>query len=355
MNCWISNEPGPLLSIGYGNRKWLEFVALLKRYDVHYVVDVRSQPVSRRKEFNRSRLKTLLNRENIQYLFLGNELGGLPKNQDCYVEGYVDYEKYRQKGPFLKGIERLISAYKGGHRTAIMCGEISPETCHRSKLIGQALSDEGIDLWHIDRDGSANSQKEVISRLPYGQDSLFGREYFHSNGKYNLPENGKKKADNKIMTIGVYGFKEEEFFKRLVNSRVDIFCDIRARRGLRGSKYAFANSNQLQRRLADLRIQYVHMKELAPSKTVRQRQKNADKDTNTAKRKRTELDRAFIESYDRENLATFDARKFITEINGGSKTIALFCVEQSPKACHRSLVAEKIRNQIGVEVENIIP
>lgn len=355
MNCRNSHEAGPLLSIGYGNREWLEFVALLKQYDVSYVVDVRSQPVSRRKEFNRSKLKTLLNKEDIQYLFLGNQLGGLPKDQDCYVEGYVDYGKYRQKRFFLEGIERLVSAHKGGHRTAIVCGELSPETCHRSKLIGQALSDEGIILWHIDRDGSANPQKEVINRFPHGQNSLFGKEHFHSNGKYKHPENGKGKTSNKIMTIGVYGFTEEEFFKRLVNLRVEIFCDIRARRVLRGPKYAFANSNRLQKRLADLKIQYIHLKELAPSETVRQKQKDADKSTGTAKRDRTELDLAFIKSYEQENLSVFDAKKFIAEIDGNSKTMVLFCVEQSPGACHRSLVAERIREQTGMEIKNIIP
>lgn len=60
-----------------------------------------------------------------------------------------------------------------------------------------------------------------------------------------------------IMTIGVYGFDEQSFFQALQNARVDTLCDIRARRGVRGSDYAFANSERLQKRLTELNIRRV--------------------------------------------------------------------------------------------------
>ncbi|MFN2179799.1 MAG: hypothetical protein ACK2UV_09955, partial [Candidatus Promineifilaceae bacterium] len=55
-----------------------------------------------------------------------------------------------------------------------------------------------------------------------------------------------------IVTIGVYGFDETTFFQALKDAGVDTFCDIRRRRGVRGSRYAFANSKRLQKRLAEL-------------------------------------------------------------------------------------------------------
>ena len=58
----------------------------------------------------------------------------------------------------------------------------------------------------------------------------------------------------KLITIGVYGFDEESFFQALLAAGVDVFCDIRQRRGVRGATYAFANSQRLQRRLAELGI-----------------------------------------------------------------------------------------------------
>jgi len=35
--------------------------------------------------------------------------------------------------------------------------------------------------------------------------------------------------------------------------------------------------------------------------------------------------------------------------------VALFCVEREPAACHRSLLAERLGKDLGIEVEHIIP
>ena len=39
----------------------------------------------------------------------------------------------------------------------------------------------------------------------------------------------------KIFTIGVYGKTADQFFSALTEHQIDVFCDIRQRRGLRGS------------------------------------------------------------------------------------------------------------------------
>jgi uncharacterized protein (DUF488 family) len=93
----------------------------------------------------------------------------------------------------------------------------------------------------------------------------------------------------RIVTIGVYGFSEEAFFRTLQEAGVDTFCDIRWRRGVRGREYAFANSARLQKRLAELGIRYLHFRELAPSPELRKRQTAADKAAGVEKRKRTGL------------------------------------------------------------------
>ena len=54
-----------------------------------------------------------------------------------------------------------------------------------------------------------------------------------------------------FFTIGVYNSTEKEFFEKLTQNNIDTFCDIRQRRGVRGSKYSFVNSNRLQQRLND--------------------------------------------------------------------------------------------------------
>ena len=98
----------------------------------------------------------------------------------------------------------------------------------------------------------------------------------------------------KIVTIGVYGFTEAAFFDALRQAVVDTFCDIRARRGVRGSDYVFANRRRLEARLAAMGIRYLHFRELAPSRALRERQAIADKADRTTKRQRTELSPEFM-------------------------------------------------------------
>lgn len=159
----------------------------------------------------------------------------------------------------------------------------------------------------------------------------------------------------KIITIGVYGFDENSFFDALCKAKVDTFCDIRSRRGVRGSTYAFANSLRLQERLAELGIRYLYRKDLAPTQGVRDRQAAADKATKTAKRKRTTLGEAFITAYRTECLAAFDPDSLLEDLEEDAQVVALFCVEKAPEACHRSLVAETLAKELKLEVENILP
>ena len=159
----------------------------------------------------------------------------------------------------------------------------------------------------------------------------------------------------KIVTIGVYGFDEDSFFDALCKAKVDTFCDIRSRRGVRGSVYAFANSLRLQTRLAEFGIRYFYRKDLAPTKVVRDRQAAADKATKTAKRKRTALGEAFITAYCTECLAAFAPDSLLDDLEEDAGVVALFCVEKDPKACHRSLVADKLAKELKLEVEDIVP
>ncbi len=159
----------------------------------------------------------------------------------------------------------------------------------------------------------------------------------------------------KIVTIGVYGFTEDGFFQALQKAKVDTFCDIRQRRGVRGAKYAFVNSKRLQERLTELGIRYLHRKDLAPTTAVRQRQKEADKANKTAKRQRTALGSAFIAAYQAEILADFAPQSLLDDLDPDTQTVALFCVEREPAACHRSLVANKLQRELGLAMEHIVP
>jgi uncharacterized protein (DUF488 family) len=159
----------------------------------------------------------------------------------------------------------------------------------------------------------------------------------------------------KLVTIGVYGFSEEAFFQALRAAGVDVFCDIRQRRGVRGATYAFANSQRLQRRLAELGIRYLYRQDLAPTKAVRARQEEVDQAQKVAKRQRTTLGEVFVLAYRSEILANFDLQSLLDEVGPDAQVLALFCVEREPAACHRSLVADQLRWDLGLEVEHIRP
>jgi uncharacterized protein (DUF488 family) len=146
-------------------------------------------------------------------------------------------------------------------------------------------------------------------------------------------------TEPRIITVGVYGSSEDEFFQRLIDEQVDLFIDIRARRGLRGREYAFANSSRLQARLQALGIDYLHLKALAPTDAMRAQQAQADKADKVRKRQRTRLSAAFSEAYEREVLQPFEAALFLQALKPHHRVICLFCVERAPEACHRSLAA----------------
>jgi uncharacterized protein (DUF488 family) len=159
----------------------------------------------------------------------------------------------------------------------------------------------------------------------------------------------------RIITLGVYGSTEAGFFAALHSAGVDTFCDIRLRRGVRGKEYAFVNHRRLEARLAELGIRYLHFKELAPSLALRERQQAADQAERTAKRQRIELSELFVTGYGEECLRPFDSRRFVERLGPQARVVALFCVERAPAACHRSLVAERLRRDLGLEVVHLTP
>lgn len=164
----------PFLTIGYGNRSFSGFVALLRTYGVRALVDVRSQPGSGyNPDFTRNRLSLLIEREGIQYVFMGDQLGGRPPDQTCYRDGCVDYAKVEARPPFRAGIERLREDYGDGLRMCLMCSELRPERCHRTRLIGTTLSQTGISVRHIDETGRLITQQQAIDRITGGQLTLF--------------------------------------------------------------------------------------------------------------------------------------------------------------------------------------
>ena len=157
-----------------------------------------------------------------------------------------------------------------------------------------------------------------------------------------------------LTTIGVYGFAADEFVARLLEARVTLLLDVRQRRGVRGTEYAWANSQRLQRALAEADIAYRHLPALAPTTELRQLQYAADDERGVGKRNRDVLAPGYVEGYTRQILdhADLDAVAALLPEKGSA---ALFCVERDAEACHRSLIAARMAERYGVEVEHLRP
>jgi uncharacterized protein (DUF488 family) len=156
-----------------------------------------------------------------------------------------------------------------------------------------------------------------------------------------------------IATIGVYGFDRETFLAALAGAGIDLVLDVRQRRGVRGSEYAWANARRLQDGLSEAGISYSHLKELAPTTELRQAQYRADDRGGEGKRSRTVLSPEYAGGYTEEILERADLGPIVRWI-GGSKA-ALLCVERDPEACHRSLIAARLQRDWGFSVEDLRP
>jgi len=154
-----------------------------------------------------------------------------------------------------------------------------------------------------------------------------------------------------LRTIGVYGFDRGTFLDALSGAGVGLLLDVRQRRGVRGSEYAWANAQRLQAALAEAGIGYSHLKELAPTTELRQLQYREDEKRGEGKRNRSILAPAYVDRYTEEVLDRVDLTPIIRWI--GKSLPALLCVERDPEACHRSLVAERLRREFGFEVEHL--
>ncbi|TDD14985.1 DUF488 domain-containing protein [Actinomadura sp. KC06] len=158
----------------------------------------------------------------------------------------------------------------------------------------------------------------------------------------------------KMVTIGVYGFDAESFLQQLRQADVRLLLDVRQRRGVRGPDYAWANSLRLQAALAQARIAYEHHPELAPTTELRQLQYAEDDRQGVGKRSRRELSAEYTHRYTTEILDHADLTPIVSAMPSNG-TAALLCVERTPEACHRSLIAQRLTEHHPLTTTHLHP
>ncbi len=128
-------------SIGHGRHAWKDFLALLRKYDIAFLCDVRSAARSRWVQFNGKVLEANLLENNIGYEWLP-ECGGkvIAKTEDLE-----------------RGVERILEI-AAEVKTVMMCSESHPLTthkiprasCHRVGMLAPLLKAKGAaEIVHI--------------------------------------------------------------------------------------------------------------------------------------------------------------------------------------------------------------
>lgn len=152
-----------IFTVGHSNRELAEFLALLTGAEVKLLADVRAYPASRRyPHFSREPLATALGDAGIDYLWLGDSLGGhrepRPDSANTALppvwRGYADH---MQTAGYTAGLAQL-EQHALKRPTAIMCAERNPPECHRN-LISDSLHGHSWCIVHLI---GANERREHV-------------------------------------------------------------------------------------------------------------------------------------------------------------------------------------------------
>ncbi len=127
-----------IYTLGTGVRSVKNFFKIIKDNNINIIVDVRRFPTSRFDEFKKENLSRYCIENGVDYIYLGNELGGYRKG---------GYEEYIKTNEFRIGIERL-KEIADNKNICIVCAETLPWKCHRRYIAAQ-LSVLGYRVVHL--------------------------------------------------------------------------------------------------------------------------------------------------------------------------------------------------------------
>jgi len=181
-------------TIGHSTQSGDAFLEKLERHLVDILFDVRSVPYSRKNpQFDREKLKSLVNDAGIKYVHMGKALGARAEDSSCYENGRVVYDRLAQRADFKSAIARILDGAGKGHRLVLMCAEKEPLDCHRTILVSKALARSGASIAHILIDGSLERHEDTMARLidrlgKTGQSDFFLSELGQLENAYRIRE-----------------------------------------------------------------------------------------------------------------------------------------------------------------------
>lgn len=149
-----------LLTVGHSSLRGEAFLVMLCAHRVEVLCDVRAWPRSRRwPHFDREALSAALEAVDIEYRWLGRELGGhrkegRPDSPHTSLEGgWRNYADHMESGLFLQGVATLLGLARD-RTVACMCAEKDWRQCHRRHIADHLVALEDAAVFHITGAGS---------------------------------------------------------------------------------------------------------------------------------------------------------------------------------------------------------
>lgn len=138
-----------IFGIGYEGVTLDEFIQTLKNREATVLVDVRLNPISRKKGFSKTKLSEALSQHGIRYVHL-RELGNPKENRDGFWDTYTPaWEAARENYRFMLDSEAAREALTYIEELALvepavglMCFERAECNCHRDVILQRIKQQE---------------------------------------------------------------------------------------------------------------------------------------------------------------------------------------------------------------------
>lgn len=142
-----------MFTIGYEGLEINEFISRLKLFNVTSLLDVRELPLSRKKGFSKTALKSKLGVEDIKYIHIKSL--GSPGYLRKKLKSDLDYDYFFNS--YKKHIQNNFQAVEEAYgyvlsgKICIMCFEKLPDKCHRKIVANTILKHDnnGLKIRHI--------------------------------------------------------------------------------------------------------------------------------------------------------------------------------------------------------------
>jgi uncharacterized protein (DUF488 family) len=147
----VPKAPLSIYTIGYEGASIDSFLNVLLQRGIARLIDVRSNPISRKWGFAKNTLSSLCRKTDIEYIHIP-ELGISSDRRDSLVtrDDYLALlDEYERHLPALEGRIRETLSLVGSAPSALACMEADVQMCHRGRLANKMAKMSQLPIVHL--------------------------------------------------------------------------------------------------------------------------------------------------------------------------------------------------------------